>query len=61
MTELTEGSHTGARLTDRAAGGLLLAFLATVIVVLAVATSIPAVVDGPGTSDPTQQTSAGDD
>ena len=36
MNELTEGAHTGARLTDRAAGGLLLAFLTTVIVVLAV-------------------------
>lgn len=47
MTELMEGHHTGARLTDRAAGGLLLAFLATVIVVLAVATSLPATLPDP--------------
>ena len=61
MNELTEGHHTGARLTDRAAGGLLLAFLTTVIVVLAVATSIPAVMDDLNTGEVTQQTSAGDD
>ena len=60
MNELTEGHHTG-RLTDRAAGGLLLAFLATVIAVLAVATSIPAVMDGVNPTEATEQTSAGDD
>jgi hypothetical protein len=47
MTELREGHHTGGRLTDRAAGGLLLAFLATVIVVLAVATSLPSSLPDP--------------
>lgn len=60
MNELTEGAHTGARLTDRAAGGLLLAFLTTVIVVLAVATSIPTVIEGASPGEATQQTSAGD-
>jgi hypothetical protein len=59
MTELMEGHHAGARtgalLTDRAAGGLLLAFLATVIVVLAVATSLPPTMPAPA-GESTEQT-----
>ena len=43
MDDQTYGRPTGL-LTDRAAGGLLCAFLASVILVLAVATSIPTVV-----------------
>ena len=46
MHELTEGHHTD-RLTNRAAGALLLAFLTAVIVVLAVATSLPTTVPDP--------------
>ena len=44
MHELTEGHHSD-RLTNRAAGGLLIAFLTAVILVLTVANTIPATAD----------------
>ncbi|TYL50501.1 hypothetical protein [Agromyces mariniharenae] len=44
MHELTEGHHTD-RLTNRAAGGLLIAFLTAVILVLTLANTIPATAD----------------
>jgi hypothetical protein len=50
MTKPTEGPHTPGVLTDREAGGLILAFMAAVILVLAVATSLPSAAEEPSMS-----------
>ena len=50
MDHPADGRPTG-RLTDRAAGGLLCAFLASVILVLAVATSFPTVTPDASTGE----------
>ena len=47
MTKLTEGPQAPGVLTDREAGGLILAFMAAVILVLAVATSMTPLPENP--------------
>ncbi len=51
MNKPTEGRHVPDPLSDRKAGGLLLAFLAVVILVLALAT-MPLPTDRPSTDEP---------
>ena len=50
MSKPTEGPHSPDVLTDREAGGLILAFVAAVILVLTVATSLTPMPENPSTS-----------
>ena len=57
MDKLSEGPNTPEPLTNREAGGLLLAFIAAVVLVLGVATSLPAPTAGTANQGPSGQVS----
>ena len=52
MHNPTEGPHTPEALSDRQAGGLLVAFLAAVVLVLALATMPPIQIESTSTHEP---------
>ncbi len=58
MSKPTEGPYSPDLLSDRAAGGLILAFVAAVVLVLTVATSLTPEPENPSTSsrEPTAHT-----
>ena len=60
MDESTEGHHAPDILSNRKAGGLLLAFLGTVILILAVVALLPAPMASTTTHEPISHTSGSD-